>query len=319
MTDLPGLATDYLPFAGLFLGVLIAFEGLRQTLAGEAAVEETRQDRLRRIRLRGGDGLRLSRQAPRGLFARVPVLGSLPAQMRQAGMTMKPGLFLTLCGMSGLVVFAVWSALFGAGLGLGMAALVGMGLPVAILRRRRQKRLDAFTAQLPDALDLMMRGLRMGHPINATLQSVVQTMPDPIATEFARVAHQIEYGEDLVSAFRALADRMDQEDVHYLAASIGIQHGTGGNLGGILGTLARVIRNRAMTRRRIRALSAEGRLSSAILSFLPLVIFGFTSLTAPGYYTRVQDDPLFLPMAVGVVVLLVANFLTLRKLASFRI
>lgn len=164
-----------------------------------------------------------------------------------------------------------------------------------------------------------MRGLRIGHPINATIHNVASAMPDPIGTEFARMSEQIAYGENLTDAFFDLADRIDQEDMHYLAVSIGIQHGTGGNLAQMLNTLSKVIRGRGAMRRRVKAVSSEGRISSVILSCLPILIFGFTSVTAPKYYIEVQDDPMFWPMAVVIVVLLVANFLVLRKLTTFRI
>jgi tight adherence protein B len=310
----------YLPFAGLFIGVLIAFEGLRQVVGRRTDIEAARSARIRQIMAESGSKMLLMHHVrPDTWQARIPVFGALGANMRQAGMKMGVRPFIAVCAFSGAVTFLIWSQILGFGVAVLPALLIGAGLPVMVVANFKRRRLERFTAQLPDALDLMMRGLRVGHPINTTLSNVVENMEDPISTEFKIMADQIAYGEDLVSAFMALAERVDQEDMYYLAASVGIQHGTGGNLASMLGTLSRVIRNRAMMRRRIKAISSEGRISAVILSGLPLLIFGFTSFSAPGYYTGVQDDPMFLPMAIAIVFFLVANFLVLRKLSSFRV
>jgi tight adherence protein B len=310
----------YLPYAGMFLGILIAFEALRQVVAQGENAEIARRARVQKL-LGKAEAVPLltAQRRAGGWRTRIPVYGGLEPKMRQAGMTMKLGHFIGLCALAGAVSFALSARFVPLGVGLAVAFVLGFGLPVAIVNHYRRRRIEAFTAQLPDALDLMMRGLRVGHPINATIYSVVANMKAPIASEFAILSNQIEYGDDITSSFMALAERVDQEDMYYLAASIGIQHGTGGNLAGMLGTLAKVIRGRGTMRRRVRAISSEGRLSALILSALPLLILAITRFTAPNYYTAVQDDPLFLPMAIAVVVLLVANFLTLRKLASFRI
>jgi tight adherence protein B len=310
----------FLPYAGLFIGVLIAFEGVRHAFARRTDVEAARSARIRQIMAEnGGKMLLMHHVKPDTWQARIPVFGALGTNMRQAGMKMSVQPFIAICAFSGAVTFLIWSQILGFGVAVLPALLIGAGLPVMVVANFKRRRLERFTAQLPDALDLMMRGLRVGHPINTTLSNVVENMDDPISTEFKIMADQIAYGEDLVSAFMDLAERVDQEDMYYLAASVGIQHGTGGNLATMLGTLSRVIRNRAMMRRRIKAISSEGRISAVILSGLPLLIFGFTSFSAPGYYTGVQDDPMFLPMAMAIVFFLVANFLVLRKLSSFKV
>jgi tight adherence protein B len=109
------------------------------------------------------------------------------------------------------------------------------------------------------------------------------------------------------------------EDAQYLAASIGIQHGTGGDLGRIVLVLARVIRNRISLRNRILAISSEGRLSGLLLSIIPLVIIGMMSFNAPGYYADVSDDPAFIKMAILVVVLMVTNVVVLHRIVNFRV
>jgi tight adherence protein B len=134
--------------------------------------------------------------------------------------------------------------------------------------------MEKLVAQLPDALDLMARGLKVGHPLNVTVASVATEMSDPIGSEFGLLVDQVSFGTEIADAFADLADRTDLEDTRSLAVSVGIQHGTGGNLARVLNVLAKVIRDRATMRRKITAISAEGRLSAFILSVLPFGIFG---------------------------------------------
>jgi tight adherence protein B len=148
---------------------------------------------------------------------------------------------------------------------------------------------------------------------------VAQEMSDPIGSEFGIIFDQINYGDELPEAFQDFAERVDLEDIHYLSASIGIQHGTGSDLAHVVELLAKVVRSRLMMRRKVRAISAEGRASAAFLSCLPVLMFVFTSISAPTYYAGVYDDPFFPPMATAVVLLTVANALILRKLVNFHV
>ena len=143
-------------------------------------------------------------------------------------------------------------------------------------------------------------------------------MPDPIGTEFGLIHDQVAYGDDLADAFNEFAERMQQEDVEYLSTAISIQHGTGGDLARILGVLAKVIRDRMMMRRKIKAVSAEGRMSASILSVVPVILFVGLNLMSPAYYGDVADEPLAKPIVFVVVVLVMLNAIILRKLVTFR-
>ena len=311
----------YILYVGVFIGALLAYEGLRQGLSRGEHASEAKSRRMRMLNAGATphDVLLLLRPPQNtGLLARLPFIAKLPQRMRQAGITMKPQVFLLLCGAGAVAVYVAANGFFGP---LGaMAAAFGAGflVPVAVVDSLRRKRTQKLIAQLPDALDLMARGLRVGHPLNTTIASVASEMPDPIGTEFGLILDQVSYGEDIVTAFKEMAERVDEEDTYYLAVSIGIQHGTGGNLGRLLGVLSKVIRDRATMRRKIKAISAEGRTSMWILSSLPLAIFGFVNFTAPDFYGGVSGDPLFLPMMAIVATLSVVNFLILRKLVAFK-
>jgi tight adherence protein B len=320
MTRLSEFDWSSLVYVGVFLGVLIMFEGIRQLVTRSESLSEARNRRMRRIAAGASteELLRLLKPGRDGWqLDGLPVFGTLPADLRKAGLTIRPGLFLTLAAGGAAVVAMAASTVVPAWLAAGVALLLCLALPLVWVRVRRNRRMAALVAQLPEALDLMARGLTVGHPLNATIASVASDMKDPVATEFGIMVDQISYGDDLVDAVTDLAERTGLEDARYLAVAVAIQHGTGGNLARVLDTLSKVIRDRLAMRRRIKAISAEGRLTSIFLSCLPLVILGATSITAPGYYADVSGDPLFKPFAIVVGTLVVANFLVMRRLVNF--
>lgn len=308
-------------YALVFLGALMAFEGLRQFLSRGENQNEARNRRMKMLASGKTEEQILMLFKPktkRGLLSRLPFVGDLPAAMRAAGLTMTPEIFALVCGAGFVIVAGAGSQIANPIAAFGLAAMLFLVLPLIIVENARKKRIERLIKQLPDALDLMARGLKVGHPLNATLRSVADEMPDPIGTEFGIVIDQIAYGDELSDAMRDLATRIPEEDVQYLAVAIGIQHGTGGDLGRILTTLSSVIRGRMTMRRKIRAISSEGRLSAIFLSCLPVLIGVFTSITAPSYYGDVADSPAFIPIGIVVVTFVVANAVILRKLVNFR-
>jgi tight adherence protein B len=312
----------YLLYVGVALGAFLLITGLAQLLERGESHSEARNRRMRML----GKGattaevLQLLRPTPgTGWMPRLPVLGQLPREMARAGMTMAPARFLLLCTLAAVVVGALAIRVMAPLQAALLALVVAFLLPVAVVKVRRQRRLDKMVSQLPDALELMARGLKVGHPLNTSVGAVASEMPDPIGSEFGIIFDQVSYGDDLVSAFQDFADRTDVEDAHYLAVSIGIQHGTGGDLARVVDILAKTIRGRLSLRRRITAVSAEGRLSALILSAVPFALFASVTASAPGYYSDVADDPMFLPMAITCGVLVVLNALILYRLVNFRI
>lgn len=322
MEQFAALDQDMFLYSGIFLGVIVLFEGLRQTVSLGSSKRPSRSHRIRKLQEHmkaGKPSSLLIAPTKHNLLARIPVYGTLPAKMQQAGMSMSPRMFLGVCAGIAFALFIFFAMTLGPAPAAAVSVLSGMVIPMSIINIVRKRRVLKFTQQLPDALDLMMRGLRVGHPLNATIANVAKNMPDPIGTEFGIMSNQITYGDKLSQAMNDMANRIDQEDMHYLAVAVNIQHGTGGNLGKMLNTLATVIRRRFAMRRKVRALSSEGRVSAMILSALPVVMYTGTLLTAPDYYSGVQDDPLFKPAAAAVIILVVSNYLMLRKLVNFRL
>jgi tight adherence protein B len=163
-------------------------------------------------------------------------------------------------------------------------------LPFLVLRFLRGRRRKAFGAQFPDALDMIVRSLRAGHPVPIAIGLVAREMRDPIGSEFGIVADEITYGSDLESALRNLYFRIGQDDLPLFVTAVGIQASTGGNLGEILDNLSKVIRERFKMRRKVRALASEGRASAIILSSLPLLLMVIIHIVAPDFYGAVWDE-----------------------------
>ena len=327
---IPGLPTDlpiegelfWFAYIGLALGVFMLFTGLVSLVNRREQQGEAKSRRMRMI-ARGRSTAEilavLKPEQTDSAWSRVPVFGTLRGDLTKAGILMRPPAFLMLCAVAALILSVFGYPFLGAGRSVLLGIVIGIVLPLIVVRVRCKARIDKMIRQMPDALELMARGLRVGHPLNTSIKSVAEELEDPIATEFGIIFDQVTFGDDLADAFAEFAERYPVEDVQYLSASVGIQHGTGGDLSSILDTLARVIRDRLTMRRRIKAISSEGRLSAWFLSALPPLIFVSTSIMTPGYYTDLADDPLYLPMMGAIAGLTVLNALILRKLVTFRV
>jgi tight adherence protein B len=306
-------------YLALFIGVLLIFDGIVQFLSRGG--EETINRRLRML-ASGADPeevlrlLRRRRQAE-GL-ARIPVLREWHSLVVQSGVTTDPNRLLLMVLGAAAGLYVLFLVLGFAGLvALPLALIIGILLPVLVLIQIQSRRAREISRQLPDGIDLMVRSLRAGHPLNTAFQVIAREMPDPLGSEMGIVADAITYGDDLTDAVLAFADRVGVEDARYLAVAINIQAGTGGNLAQVLEALAKVIRGRFAMMRKIKALSAEGRLTAVIVSAVPLIIFVALNLLSPTYYGDVADDPLYMPFLATGAVLTVLNAIVLRRLVRF--
>lgn len=313
----------FLIYCGVAVGVLVTISALRSFLSKTETMDEVRSRRLRLVRDGHSIEERLALLKPPSSAdpsGRLPFMGRLAVLLRRADLTLSPAGFLGLCvALSAISIVPLLLTPLPLPIVALLAVAIGVGIPSVVVRVRAQRKIQRLIGQLPDALELLARGLRVGHPLNTSIGTVAEEMPDPIGSEFGIIFDQVNYGDDLPEAFQDFAERVDIEDVHYLSASIGIQHGTGSDLSRVIEMLARVVRNRIMMRRKIRAISAEGRASAAFLSFVPVAMFTFTSFSSPNYYRGVYDDPLFMPMAGAVIALTVLNALILRKLVNFHV
>jgi tight adherence protein B len=307
--------------AMIFFGVLLIVLGGAQALGLTGSrIEEAIKRRLQTL-TSGADPevvLRLlhRQREPEGL-GRLPGLRHWPALVRQAGIAYRPDHLLLALVLLTLVLASLLSTMISGVLAVVGGILVGIMLPVIGLQVRRGRRRAELSKQLPDAIDLMVQSLRAGHPINPVFHVIAREMPDPIGSELAIVADAISYGDELATAIDDMAARIGLEDFNYLAVAITIQHSTGGNLATVLESLAQVIRDRFAMERKIKALSAEGRITAIVVSIVPIALAGFLHLTTPSYYADVADDPLFVPLLGLGLVLTLLNAIALRRQVRF--
>ncbi len=226
-----------------------------------------------------------------GLDGSLAMVARFKRLYTQSGLSMKPATCLMwlavsalVCGMAGFTSQGIAGGVAGLLAGLLLVPI----LVLQFLRRRRQRK---FTDQFAEALDIIIRSLRAGHPVPAALKMVAREMADPIGTEFGMAEDEITYGLDLNTAMRNMLTRVGQEDLPLFVTSVAIQASSGGNLTEILENLTDVIRLRTKMRRKIRALSSEGRVSAIILSSVPIALFFIINWLSPSFYAANWDHP----------------------------
>lgn len=319
-----GAETSLFVYAALFVGVLLVVEGAYQLVVDARDGPRAAINRRMRMIEAGADPdqiLQALRRQPRDAAEGLPWITHIERRIAQAGMTVSTSRLAVWVVALGSVAAIVLRLL--TPLSLPVAILIAGGLALAIptlyVQSRRKRRIRRFSEQLPAALDLLVRSLRIGHPLSAALGIVAEEMPDPIGTEFGIVVDEVTYGLDLEDAFEHLNQRVEVQDLRYMTVAINIQHAAGGNLAEILAGLARVIRDRFQMFRKIKAVSAEGRLSAIFLSSFPLVLAGALYLINPEYYTQVSDDPMFGFLAGLTGFLLLVNVGVMRWLVNFKV
>lgn len=313
-------------YALIFVAVIAIVEGIYLIAYGKTLKREKRVNRRLRLLQDGKDTeevltiLRAEREGSERQ-RKIPVIGVMLDQARQASITMSPlTMIITLVGLIGASFFLL-SVFTSAVLQVRIvvALVVGYGALYLWLRDKARKRVKLFEEQLPDALDLMVRSLRVGHPMTASVGIVAREMPDPLGTEFGLVADEATYGMDINRALERTAERMPVPDLRFLAIAMNIQSSSGGNLAEILEGLSKVIRARFKLFRKVRAITAEARWSGWFLSIFPVLALLMVQVVQPTYYDDVSDHPLFLPGAILTFILLVINVIFMRILVNIKV
>ncbi len=192
--------------------------------------------------------------------------------------------------------------------------VIGAVIPFMKVFKARTQRMEKFEEQLPDAIDSMRRALRAGHPFNAAIKLVAEDMEQPIAREFEMTFADINYGNDVRRAMLGLLQRMPSMNVMALVTAVLVQKETGGNLAEILGEISSVIRGRFRFQRKIKTLSAEGRLSGWILALIPFALTALMMITSPTYLPMLLEDPVGRQMIVGAFIAGIAGIFWIRRI-----
>ncbi|WP_339947735.1 type II secretion system F family protein [uncultured Albimonas sp.] len=315
-----------LVFGLIFVGVFLAVEGLYLLAFGRSARRNSKVNRRLMMLEKGEDPLevlsQLRKERERHVSASgTPLLAGIFEKAAQANIPWSPRTIMLLTGLAATAVFAALSVF--TTLGPLISAPVGLAMAFGVMffwvNGRAKKRLARFEEQLPDAIELMVRALRIGHPFSSAVSIVAQEMPDPIGTEFGIIADEAIYGLDVNESLDRMAERIAVPDLRFLAMAVAIQSQSGGNLAEILAGLAAVVRSRFKLFRRVNAITAESRWSGWFLSAFPVLALVAVQLIRPDYYDGVVDSPFFVPATIAVGVMLAINIVFMRMMVNIKV
>lgn len=244
---------------------------------------------------------------------------SLEMRLIQADWSTSPQKFLIISAV--LAVFAGGPTfLLGMNplLCLGLAFVVGFGVPRFVLNSAIARRQKKFTAHFADAMDIIVRGVRTGLPLNDCLKIIAHESPNPLGSEFRRVVEGESVGIPIEVCLDQLYERMPISEVNFFATVLNIQKSTGGNLGESLANLSAVLRGRKILREKIKALSAEAKMSAIIIAALPIVVMLLVTLMSPDYMNELYFTPTGQRnMMVGAGMMFMGTFM-MRKMINFK-
>jgi len=317
----------------LGLGVIGALALVAVALSGPSASKATKR-RLELIRERHAEGtLAASANAQiRKLFANrnskveswASTLMPKPALMRQrldrTGRPITLGHYGMACiGLFVGVAFLAMLRGLPIHLSLLLGLFVGVGLPHMVISRMITKRVAAFNANFPDAIELMVRGLRSGLPITETLGIVSGEVGGPVGIEFRTVSDKMKIGRTMEAALQDTADRLGTPEFQFFVITLAIQRETGGNLAETLSNLADVLRKRAQMKLKIKAMSSEGKASAMIVGALPFIVFTLVYMLNPDYMGGFFVEERLIVAGLGALVWMGIGVAIMAKMINFEI
>jgi tight adherence protein B len=310
----------------IFIGVLVLVEGLYLVAFGKSISMNSRVNHRLEMLNKGGrreevlDQLR--KEMRQHMSAKsIPLYSLLAAKAQKAAIAFTPQQLLMVMGGLSTVAFI--------GLSVGtetetpvrivISIVIGVGAVFFWISSKANKRMSMIEEQLPDAVELMVRSLKVGHPFASAVQIVAKEVQDPLGTEFGVIADEAAYGRDVGEALKDMAERLDMQDMRFLAVAVTIQQQAGGNLAKILAGLAQVIRARFRLFRRVKAITAEAKWSGKFLSAFPLVALVVINLDDPHYYDEVRESEVFIPACIAVGMFLGVNLFVMRMLTNIKV
>lgn len=310
----------------IFFGVLALVEGIYLTVFGKSISLNNRVNR--RLDMLDKTGNReevmekLRKEMTQHLKARnIPIYAILSSKAQKAAIAFTPMQLIML--MAGLSVFAFVGLTLTTETELPVRAAVSLGIGIGgvfvWINSKAAKRMKLMEEQLPDAIELMVRSLRVGHPFSSAISIVANEVSDPLATEFGIIADESAYGRDVGDALKDMAERLEMQDLRFLAVAVTIQQQSGGNLAEILDGLAKVIRARFRLFRRVKAITAEAQWSGKFLSGFPILALVGIQMIKPDYYDEAMLHPLFIPACIAVGGFLVVNIFVMRQLVNIKV
>lgn len=320
MFILVAMAAAFVGVACLVAGIWSMFSG-SQASAAEARLEAFATGRDASVAAgSSGKGLLTSPlEDATGVLEQLAKKFNLRVYLEQADMRVAPGKLLMIIGALGFGGALLWATIAPMKF---LAPLVGISLaciPILFVWFKRKRRLNKFTSQLPDALDLIGRALRAGHALGSGMKMVADEMPEPISGEFRRAFDEQNFGVPLEESLQGLCERIPTLDVRFFVTSVVLQRQTGGDLAEILDKIGHLVRERFKIWGQIQALTGEGRLSGIVLLALPPVLFVVMWRLNPGYVMVLFDDPMGNQMLAVGLVMQFLGAIVIKKIINIKV
>jgi len=281
---------------------------------GAGGAKEAGADNNRNRRKQVQDTLKQLEEKQKAKKKRVP----LRMRIEQAGLNLSLRMFWVLSVIVGLLVGLVVLVTGSSGLvSLGVAFVVTLGLPRWVLNYLKKRRLHKFLDEFPDAIDVVVRGIKAGLPVNDSFKIVASEAADPVGPEFERIIEGQRLGVSLGQGLEKMFERIPIAEVNFLSIVINIQTKTGGNLAEALGNLSNVLRDRKKMKGKIRAMSQEAKSSAAIIGALPMLVMALVYMVNPEYITLLWTDRLGQAMLVVCAGWMTMGVLVMRKMINF--
>jgi tight adherence protein B len=230
-----------------------------------------------------------------------------------AGFYILTALFLGAVGFMGINFF-----LLNRPLSFLLASLLAC-LPFLHLHLLKQKRIEKFRSQFPEALDLIARALKAGHSFNSGMKLAADEFDDPLGPEFDETLGEINFGVSVANALKNLVKRIECPELKYFVVAVILQRETGGNLSELIESLANLIRENFKFQGKVRTLSAEGRLSAVILVAIPFFVAGYLHLVNPKYLGLLFSEPIGRIMMGGAAIMMVIGILVMKKMVTIKV
>jgi len=244
----------------------------------------------------------------------------LRRRLEATGKNWTLGRYATFCSaLSGIIILLLMFKGLPFLLALFLGILVGVGLPHMVVGRMIKRRIKRFLARFPDAIELLVRGLRSGLPISETMGVVGSEVPDPVGSEFRAVSDRMRIGRTMEQALQETADKLNTPEFQFFVITLAIQRETGGNLAETLGNLADVLRKRMQMRLKVAAMSSESKASAYIIGSLPFLVFAIIYWMNPSYMGTFFTDQRLMIAAIGGGIWMGIGVFIMAKMINFEI
>lgn len=320
------ISIEPLIYIVIFIAVLAMVQGVYLVIFGKSISMDGKVNRRLDMLDKGGSREQVLDQLRKEMTQHmksqsIPIYAILANKAQKANIAFTPTQIVLLMVVLSFVAFMLLTAMTDVSVQVRalVAVAMGVGGVYTWISRKAKKRMDMIGEQLPEAVELMVRSLRVGHPFSSAVAIVAKEVADPLGTEMGMISDEAAYGRDMGETLKAMAERLDIQDMRFLAVAVTIQQTSGGNLAEILDGLAKVIRARFRLFRRVAAITAEAKWSGKLLSGFPILALVGINLVEPNYFDEVMESPFFVPAALVVAALLVLNLIVMRALVDIKV